>query len=291
MEQLIIIEQTKPIIITNYQKVKDELELICSNYKGLEVTEDNLKDVKVTQANMARLRIELEDKRKDVKKELLKPIDVFENEMKSLVTLITNVENPIKAGIQVFTDKVRNDKRIAIQNEIDKITTDIGLDESYTKRIVIDERWLNITASPKQVKEEMELAIKTMINEQNRDGERAELIINQIDLVNEKYQLKSLLLFDNFMYLIKTDMTIVEIIHIIDDKAKERKAQQDEIENKLKAELQPPLVMDCTAPFTPYEDDRHSVVTENTRMLKFVCTDEQFNTIKNYFKIINIEIM
>lgn len=59
---------------------------------------------------MAGLRNKIDTYRKDVKREMLTPIDIFEYQCKELIYLIADVEKPIKEGIKVFDDKRRKRK-------------------------------------------------------------------------------------------------------------------------------------------------------------------------------------
>ena len=51
------------------------------------------------------MRIKIDTYRKDKKKELSKPIAVFEDQCKDLISLIEKAEQPIKDGIKVFDDE------------------------------------------------------------------------------------------------------------------------------------------------------------------------------------------
>ena len=81
----------------NFEEVKASLIEGAEKYKGILVTEDGLKDCKATQKDLASTRIKLDNYRKEIKKEMLKPIDVFESQCKELIALVAEVEKPVQA--------------------------------------------------------------------------------------------------------------------------------------------------------------------------------------------------
>lgn len=98
-----------PVITTNFDEVKTDLETRLEAYKGLVVTEDTLSGAKNAQKELASLRVEIDNRRKEVKKSYNKPLEEFENKCKELIALVEATEQPIKEGIKTFDDMRREE--------------------------------------------------------------------------------------------------------------------------------------------------------------------------------------
>ena len=104
----IIVNTQLPVIKTNFEEVKESLKRNLEKYENTIVTEDNLKDCKAMQKELAGLRNQVDSKRKEVKRVLEAPIKEHDKETKELIAIIEEVEKPIKEGIKVFDNKRRN---------------------------------------------------------------------------------------------------------------------------------------------------------------------------------------
>ncbi|WP_405379363.1 DUF1351 domain-containing protein, partial [Phascolarctobacterium sp.] len=143
-----------PIIVINYETLKAELEKSLEEYKGLIVTEDTLAGCKAAQKELASLRVKIDTYRKDKKKELEKPIKSFEAQCKELISLVERVELPIKDGIQVFDDQKRAEKRQQAQTIAAEVAAASGLNEKYTAKLDVLDKYTNLTATAKAVRED-----------------------------------------------------------------------------------------------------------------------------------------
>ena len=112
-DELIVVKQL-PIIEEQLCKIKNRLEEEAEYALSLECTEDTLADVKRTRAEMTKIFKELEDKRKQVKANILSPYEAFENVYKECVTnvyapcdeklaeKIHDVENVLKSEKETY---------------------------------------------------------------------------------------------------------------------------------------------------------------------------------------------
>ena len=66
------VKKRLPIILMNFNEVKSSLEDTMDKYRGIIVTEENLKKCKTTQKDLAKLRRGIDEYRKNVKKEIEK---------------------------------------------------------------------------------------------------------------------------------------------------------------------------------------------------------------------------
>src|SRR5574344_298476 len=72
----------------NYEAIKAELSEKLERYNSLVVTEDSVSAAKKDKAALNKLKTALEDRRKEVKKDCLRPYEEFEQKIKELVGMI-----------------------------------------------------------------------------------------------------------------------------------------------------------------------------------------------------------
>ncbi|MBS5937141.1 DUF1351 domain-containing protein [Clostridium sp.] len=229
-----------PVITINFDEVKSNLVENMEKYKGLVVTEDSLKDCKATQKDLAGLRNKLDTYRKDVKKEMEKPIKDFEGQCKELIGLIEDVEKPIKLGIVEFDNKKKEEKRLKAQEIIANTVIALGLEKKYSEQLTVLDKYLNLSASAKSVVEDIEQRAAALKQQQNSDKAKAEMLKATIETTLEgvNKSLKTPLEYENFEKYIEFGWDISRIVREINDRADlVRKAEQPKEEPKQEIEL------------------------------------------------------
>lgn len=105
------IKQSIPqAIVFNFDELKKELDEKIKPYKSLAVTEDDLKEAKGDKANLNKLKKALNDKRIEVKKEYMQPIELFESQVKELVSIVDEGIINIDSQVKAFENKQTEDK-------------------------------------------------------------------------------------------------------------------------------------------------------------------------------------
>ena len=183
-------ELVLPSVKINYEELKAELENKLTEYSTLVVTEETLPGCKAAQKELASLRNTIDKYRKDKKKELEAPIKAFEAQCKDLVALIEKVERPIKEGIQVYDNAKKDDKRKKAEAIITEVVESAGLNEKYAKRLFVIDKYTNLTATEKAVREDVETRAFALRVEQEREQERLDIIQSVIDSENERITAK-----------------------------------------------------------------------------------------------------
>ena len=179
-----------PKLVINYEELKAELEKNLEEYKGLVVTEETLAGSKAAQKELASLRVKIDTYRKEKKKEVETPIKQFELQCKELVALVESVEKPIKDGIKVFDDKKREEKREKAAKLAEEVAAATGLNEKYAAKLDILDKYTNLTATTKAVKEDLETRAFALKVEQDREAERLSIIKSVLDSENERLKTK-----------------------------------------------------------------------------------------------------
>lgn len=127
----------------NYEDIKAELSEKLERYNSLVVTEDSISGAKKDKAALNKLKTALEDRRKAVKKDCLRPYEEFEQKIKELVGMIDAPVLAIDGQIKAFDEIKKAEKRAEIQafysDNVGDLAPLLPLDK------VFDPRWLNAT--------------------------------------------------------------------------------------------------------------------------------------------------
>lgn len=219
-----------PVITANFDEVKESLNQSLEKYKGIIVTEETLQDCKKTQQDLSKVKNGIETFRKSVKKDMEVPIKEFEAKCKELVSLIGEVEQPIKDGITAFDNKRREEKRTKALEFIKDAVAEHGLDEKRAIKLTVIDKYLNLSASGKSVKEDIEQRALMLLQEQDRELGVIQVINGTIKAVNEGINTK--LKIDDFKTLIEMNTPVAKIIEEIHKRAeriKEAEKPKEEI--------------------------------------------------------------
>lgn len=140
--------ELKPIGF-NFEELKKELESQLEKYQNLVFTDDTMKDAKKTRTDLNKLVETIESERKRIKKEWNQPYVDFENKIKELVALVNKPKLAIETQIKRFEDKQKEEKL----DKLKKYFESINECNYLTFDMIFDEKWLNVSADVKKVKE------------------------------------------------------------------------------------------------------------------------------------------
>lgn len=151
----------------NFEEIKARLIEATAKYNGLVVTEENLADMEKTCREIAGLRVRAESFRLETKRKLAEPANKFDGEVKELLEIIRQAENPIRAQVQQYeVDRVN--KRIAELAELAKATGEsMGLRPEY--RYEVPAKLAQRSVSDKQARTEVVAAIEALVQQQAKD--------------------------------------------------------------------------------------------------------------------------
>ena len=260
----IIVNTQLPVIKTNFEEVKESLKRNLEKYENTIVTENNLKDCKAMQKELAGLRNQVDSKRKEVKRVLEAPIKEHDKETKELIAIIEEVEKPIKAGIAVFDSKRKEEKRKFADIKIFETCQALGLEKKYADQLTVQDKYLNLSASAKSVVEDIEQRAEALKQQQNMDKVKAEMIKANIESALETVNLtlKTPLEYKDFEKYLALGWDGPRIVREINEratqirqaeKAAEEMATKKIEEEKQKEEVQVPMDLKPKAPEVPKE--------------------------------------
>ena len=260
----IIVNTQLPVIKTNFEEVKESLKRNLEKYENTIVTEDNLKDCKAMQKELAGLRNQIDTQRKAIKKQVEAPIKKFDTDVKGLVGIITEIEKPIKEGIKVFDDKRKEEKRKFADVKIFEICQKLNLEKKYADQLTVLDKYLNLSASAKSVVEDIEQRAEALKQQQNMDKVKAEMVKANIESALETVNLtlKTPLEYKDFEKYLTLGWDGPRIVREINEraaqirqaeKAAEEMATKKIEEEKQKEEVQIPMDLKPKAPEVPKE--------------------------------------
>ena len=218
------LEKKLPVVQINFDEVKASLIAGSEKYKNLVVTENGLKDCKTMQKELSSTRIKLDNYRKEVKKEMTKPITKFEDECKILIALVAEVENPLKAGIEIFNQKVRDEKRDIAFSIIADFITENNLIDKYSKELTVIDKYMNLTAKDSEVMDDVSKRGFLLLQQQEAEIETLQIMNDTIVNLNKNIDAK--LSIEDFQSLIDANTSPVKIMSEINARAERIKANE-----------------------------------------------------------------
>ena len=122
------------------------VEGMIQKYDGLVFTDEEIPEAKKRMADLNRLKKNIEDKRKEIKKEIAEPYMQFEAQIKPIVQRIDEVRGKIDVQVKDY-ERIRDEKK---QKEIQDWWAANGT-KGVSIQLVWDPRYLNATFTMDQV--------------------------------------------------------------------------------------------------------------------------------------------
>lgn len=227
-----------PVISVNFEEMKQALTSKMEEYKGIVVTEESLSACKADQKELAGIRNKIDTYRLDKKKELSKPITEFENQCKELIKLVEKAEQPIKEGIAIFDNKKREEKKQKALEIIQSTVQAHQLNEKYASKLTVLDKYLNLTASVKSIKEDIEQRAYFLVEEQAKEEELLQTIQTTIDNANKG--IKTHITLNDVKYLINMNTPLPTIIDRINQMAEKIRLAEAPKEEPVKELIKEP---------------------------------------------------
>lgn len=231
MDQLEILNKQLPEIeFKGYEEIKQQLEEDVAKYQNYIVTEDTLDDDTKLRAELNKKAKAIDDKRKEIEKLVSAPIKEFKTKCDVLKNLYSDVSSKIDVQIKVFEEKRKESKRKEVNDLINKLSKEKGLNGKYVSQIEFDERYLNKTYEMKDIEKDLLTTIDNLLVKQNEEIANIEAIRKQVELVNQNIKVK--LEAEDFIQKLSY-MPFQEIILQITEKAKRIEQQEKTIQQEV----------------------------------------------------------
>lgn len=274
----------------NNEELKEAISAKVQDYKGLQYTEETIKEAKKDKATLNKLREAIETERKRIKKQCMAPYELFEKQVKEVLAIIDEPIQLIDSQIKEIEKQRRLEKK---QKVLEIYEENIGnLKGILPFAKVFKNEYLNVSKSLKSITEE----ITALISKVNQDMD----VIEELDT---KYELQ---VKDMYVKTLDLSMALRENARLeeVERKLAERRAQQErecaEAEKRAAEEAQKRAeVQQQIAESIPEESDKREIVEEaqketapdpQTVTLEFrvTATPEQLQKLKEFLKANNI---
>lgn len=274
----------------NNDELKEAISAKVQDYKGLQYTEETIKEAKKDKATLNKLRDAIETERKRIKKQCMAPYELFEKQVKEVLAIIDEPIQLIDSQIKEVEEQRRLEKK---QKVLEIYEENIGnLKGILPFAKVFKNEYLNVSKSLKSITEE----ITALISKVNQDMD----VIEELDT---KYELQ---VKDMYVKTLDLSMALRENARLeeVERKLAERRAQQEReraeaekraaVETQKRAEAQQQIIERI-----PEESDKKEIAEEaqketapnsQTVTLEFrvTATLEQLQKLKEFLKANNI---
>lgn len=140
------------VIEGNFEELKQEITRKASDYETLVYTDEQIPEAKKDRAALNKFVDALENERKRIKKECLKPYENIEPKFKELVGIvnraITNIDGQVKG--------VEENKKKKKKKEIQEYFNSLVFPDWVTFEMIFDEKWLNSSVTMKSVQTQIQ---------------------------------------------------------------------------------------------------------------------------------------
>lgn len=185
VNELILHSSQQPgmVSIDNLEELKLALSRLLARYDGLVYTEAMLPDAKADKKELTRLRKEIDDRRKEVKRAYLAPYNEFEAQVKELLAMIDAPLEEIKAFVSAFEQRDKEAKQTEIANYFRKKGASLGAlaDSVWNSPAFFDNKWLNkstkATVWQAAVDQKIEQAHRDLSSIQKAGGDASSALI------------------------------------------------------------------------------------------------------------------
>ena len=137
----------------NYEELKTEIQKKANDYMNLVYTADQIKDAKKDRAKLNKFVTALEDKRKEIKKQVMQPYTAFEKQEKELIGIVNQAVANIDTQIKGYEEAVRQEKLEKVKEIYQKTIGDLDRTVPFEK--IYKDSWLNISTTLKSITAEI----------------------------------------------------------------------------------------------------------------------------------------
>lgn len=147
----------------NFDELKQEIVKKSDDYMNLVYSNDQIKEAKKDRANLRKFIAALEDKRKEIKKQVMIPYTDFEAKEKELVAIVDQAVANIDTQIKGYEEATRQEKLAKVKEIYTECIGDLDRTVPFEK--IFKESWLNTTTTLKSIREEISSLYKKIDQE------------------------------------------------------------------------------------------------------------------------------
>ncbi|WP_410076189.1 DUF1351 domain-containing protein [Anaerostipes sp.] len=250
----------------NFEELKSEITNKANDYMSLVYTPDQMKEAKKDRAALRKFIAALEDKRKEIKKQVMIPYTDFEEKEKELVSIVNQAVANIDDQIKGYDEAIRQEKLEKVKEIYAK--TIGGLADVVTFDKIFKDSWLNVSTSFKSITNEI-----TEI----RDKVDNDLVVINADTSPYAYEMKE-------EYLKNFDLTEAVNKKQQLEETEKKKALFEE-QQKQKKDKDQKAMREEIKKIVSAGNEKKESIKERTRAITFRCVVKEHN-----FKEVNARL-
>lgn len=186
----VVVKQELGSVKFNFEEIRANVESIAKAYEDATFHEDTCVAAKKEVATLRKIQKAIDDKRKEVKRECMKPYDEFEVKVKEILAIIEKPILHINTQVSVFEESKRLEKRKKIEELhatlIDEVIEYLPLDK------IFNPKWENATYTIPQIKDDLSAL-----------ADKVTQAVDTIKSMNSECEQKALDLFKQDLDMIK----------------------------------------------------------------------------------------
>lgn len=259
----------------NFEELKKEITIRANEYVDLVYNDDQIKEAKKDRADMNKFKKALDDKRREVKKQLLDPYTEFEAQVKELIAIVDKAVSNIDGQIKGYEEQLRQQKEERCRSLYEELIGDMDRIISFEK--CFNPKWLNKTTPEKAIREEI-LELKERVDK--------ELKLVMADMSPYVFEMKEeyLKAFD-FSAAMSLKQRLEETEKkkaLFEEQERQRKAQEEERLARQAREVHEAGQSADAAP-KQQEDKKEKVIAVTFRV---VAREEQFDALNEAIRML-----
>lgn len=137
----------------NFDELKQEVTKKANDYMNLVYSDDQVKEAKKDRADLRKFNTALNNKRKEVKGQIMAPYTAFESQIKELTGIVDQAIENIDTQVKGYEEAKRNEKLEKVKEVYKEAIGDLDRTVPFEK--IFQERWLNVSTTLKSIKEEI----------------------------------------------------------------------------------------------------------------------------------------
>ena len=208
------------VIFSDYDNILAEAENLAEHVKQVHVNDENLKESKKLVSTMNKRVTEMNDRRKEVKNEILKPYASFEQQVKTIESVVRDAENHVRTQVRDLAEQERDSKRKEIADIFDMRIQHYDFESIMGFGDFIENKHLNKSYSVSKVEDDLVQWLETV---------RQDLqTIDKLSVGNEPYKNDLIMEYQSTQNISKTIDNIEKVYEQkrrIADQAKQRELQ------------------------------------------------------------------
>lgn len=158
-EITIQVKQNPGVIDVNFDELEKALDATLAEYRGALFSEDTKDIAKKELAGLRKQKKELDNSRKSIKKEWMRPYEEFETRAKSLLAKFDEPINLIDKQVKEFDEKRKQERQKNIQTVYKELVGDVA--EYLPLSKIYDTKWENVSTSMKSIKDSISELVRS----------------------------------------------------------------------------------------------------------------------------------